>query len=167
MARQPLPRSIRADVWDKSGGACYYCGRTMHPIRDFTVDHVHPVARGGTELPANLVGACRECNARKGATQTEAGAALYVPRSEDVAITATDAAEWMHVRLTEVVGWIRRGQLDGWQECNVWYTTHRALRSLWGSEYRGAFPGLAAILAVIEANRHPANPTPATTEPTP
>ena len=31
-----------------------------------TLDHVHPVARGGSHLPGNLVAACAPCNRLKG-----------------------------------------------------------------------------------------------------
>ncbi len=41
---------------------CHYCGREGHEV-----DHLIPIARGGTDDPANLVAACRSCNARKGA----------------------------------------------------------------------------------------------------
>ena len=43
---------------------CFYCGTdiTKHP----QVDHVMPLARGGSNWPSNLVGACADCNARKG-----------------------------------------------------------------------------------------------------
>ena len=43
---------------------CFYCGTdiTEHP----SVDHYIPLARGGSNWPSNLVGACADCNARKG-----------------------------------------------------------------------------------------------------
>jgi len=44
----------RAAVWDASGGVCHYCGAAMHPVRDFTVDHVVARANGGTDDPGNL-----------------------------------------------------------------------------------------------------------------
>jgi transcriptional regulator with XRE-family HTH domain len=52
----------RADVWDKSGGVCYYCGKELHPIRDFHVDHFVATSLGGSDEPDNLVASCRECN---------------------------------------------------------------------------------------------------------
>lgn len=42
------------------GGRCYYCGSEAD-----TIDHRIPICRGGTNLPANLVPACRSCNSRK------------------------------------------------------------------------------------------------------
>lgn len=39
---------------------CVYCG---HPA--YVIDHVLPVALGGTKFPHNLVSACGDCNLRK------------------------------------------------------------------------------------------------------
>lgn len=61
---------IRADVWDRSDGTCHYCRKQMHPIRDFTVDHVVPIIRGGDHERSNLVAACYRCNLSKGARVT-------------------------------------------------------------------------------------------------
>lgn len=40
---------------------CYYCGKSLKRKRT-TIDHVRPVARGGTSDPRNLVDACHRCN---------------------------------------------------------------------------------------------------------
>ena len=42
------------------GGRCYLCGAPYQEI-----DHVIPLARGGSHWPANLRPACRSCNRRK------------------------------------------------------------------------------------------------------
>lgn len=59
-------REKRAIVWDRCRGRCCYCGVELHPFRAFTVDHVVPRSRGGSDELDNLVGACRDCNAAKG-----------------------------------------------------------------------------------------------------
>lgn len=58
----------RAQNW-----LCAYCGRGMKKEggrtdcpRGVTLDHVLPLALGGTDDPANLVACCYECNHRKG-----------------------------------------------------------------------------------------------------
>jgi len=43
-------------------GPCYLCGGTAEAL-----DHVVPLARGGSNLPDNLKPICRHCNSRKGA----------------------------------------------------------------------------------------------------
>jgi 5-methylcytosine-specific restriction endonuclease McrA len=64
----PLARiglAKRAAVWDACGGRCHYCETPLHPFRTFTVDHVIPRCRGGTNALSNLVGACPSCNGEK------------------------------------------------------------------------------------------------------
>lgn len=46
-------------------GKCAYCGRDL-PFSDMTVDHVIPLAKGGTSSIQNMVPACIQCNNRKG-----------------------------------------------------------------------------------------------------
>lgn len=43
-------------------GPCVYCGDELAG----TIDHVRPFARGGKDVPENVVSACAECNFRKG-----------------------------------------------------------------------------------------------------
>lgn len=61
--RIKLPESIRADVFERDGEKCRYCGDTNGP---FEIDHVLAVARGGGNSVSNLVVACRGCNRSKG-----------------------------------------------------------------------------------------------------
>ena len=42
------------------GDPCSYCGGSAGEI-----DHIHPIARGGTGEVMNLTSSCRTCNARK------------------------------------------------------------------------------------------------------
>lgn len=56
----------RGRVWDKCGGRCHYCGCALHPFWTFTVDHLVPKSRGGTNALDNLVAACPACNTAKG-----------------------------------------------------------------------------------------------------
>lgn len=45
------------------GNVCYYC----HQPSKLTVDHVIPLARGGTDDITNIVPACQSCNSKKNA----------------------------------------------------------------------------------------------------
>jgi len=65
--RSSISRGLKAQVWDKTAGLCWYCHEELNPFRDFTVDHVVPLARGGSNHIENLVPACGICNMRKGA----------------------------------------------------------------------------------------------------
>ena len=52
----------RAARQDYYGGRCYICGAPAEAM-----DHVIPLARGGSNWPANLRPICRSCNSMKGA----------------------------------------------------------------------------------------------------
>lgn len=44
-----------------SASRCVYCGAPVAK-GSVTIDHVHPLAKGGTSAQNNLVAACRGCN---------------------------------------------------------------------------------------------------------
>lgn len=44
-------------------GRCAYCKTSMG--EKYTIDHIEPVAKGGTNWPSNLQLLCRPCNSRK------------------------------------------------------------------------------------------------------
>lgn len=62
----PIGPKLRFRVLERCGFACTYCGRKP-PWITLHVDHVVPVALGGTNDEGNLVAACWECNTGKGA----------------------------------------------------------------------------------------------------
>lgn len=49
-----------AEIWARYGNACAYCGAPAEHT-----DHVHPLSRGGSDWPENLVPACTSCNLSK------------------------------------------------------------------------------------------------------
>jgi 5-methylcytosine-specific restriction endonuclease McrA len=51
-------------IFVRDGAACVHCGAD----EDLTIDHIIPVAAGGTDDPANLQVLCRRCNSAKGAS---------------------------------------------------------------------------------------------------
>jgi len=64
--RSAVSRDLRANVWMMTFGRCYYCGNMTNPWFTFTVDHVYPVYRGGSNDIRNLVPCCKFCNSSKG-----------------------------------------------------------------------------------------------------
>jgi 5-methylcytosine-specific restriction endonuclease McrA len=63
----------RKKLYNKQNGKCFYCGKKctlsdkkLNQKDFFTLDHVIPKARNGIDLMENLVGACFECNNKKG-----------------------------------------------------------------------------------------------------
>jgi len=66
-ARDPLPAQLRFRILARDGFRCRYCGRPGNaPGVVLHVDHVVPVAAGGTTIEDNLLTACEECNLGKG-----------------------------------------------------------------------------------------------------
>lgn len=60
-------RKLKKSQWWKTKlnqGLCHYCGKKFSPS-ELTMDHIVPVARGGTSTAGNVVPACRACNATK------------------------------------------------------------------------------------------------------
>ena len=48
-----------------ASGLCHYCGRKFK-FKELTLDHIVPLARGGTTAAGNVVPACLDCNKQKG-----------------------------------------------------------------------------------------------------
>lgn len=65
-AKRNRPNTLRADVWSKTGGKCWYCGIDLNPFKNFHVEHMQPKSKGGTDALDNLVPACSDCNLSKG-----------------------------------------------------------------------------------------------------
>ncbi len=66
-ARDPLPARVRFSVLQRDGFRCTYCGRPGNePGVVLHIDHVVPIAAGGSSAEDNLVTACQECNLGKG-----------------------------------------------------------------------------------------------------
>lgn len=66
-----VSKRTRFEVLRRDNYTCRYCGASA-PDVELTVDHVVPVALGGTDNPDNLVTACRDCNAGKASTSPDA-----------------------------------------------------------------------------------------------
>lgn len=67
--RKPLPPRVRYEVLERDGYTCQYCGAKA-PDVTLHVDHIVPVAEGGTDDTGNLVTACEYCNTGKGSLPT-------------------------------------------------------------------------------------------------
>ena len=79
-----ISRRLRYEVLRRDSYTCRYCGAKAPDVK-MTVDHVVPVALGGTDEPANLVAACGDCNGGKTSSSPDA------PLVADV---AADALRW-------------------------------------------------------------------------
>ena len=62
----PIPyRQNKHVLFGQQEGLCGGC-RVMFPFRNFTIDHVVPQSRGGTDHLDNLQLLCGACNSLKG-----------------------------------------------------------------------------------------------------
>lgn len=80
-----LPKSVIAQVENKTDGRCAYCGKEFSSYEDMneenfhqafyfdllTFDHVVPKSAGGDDSEENLLPVCRSCNSKKGAMPLE------------------------------------------------------------------------------------------------
>lgn len=76
-----LTKRTRFEVLKRDNHTCRYCGGTA-PDVVLTVDHVTPVALGGSDDPSNLVAACRDCNYGKASTSPDAATVEDVKQTD-------------------------------------------------------------------------------------
>jgi hypothetical protein len=90
-----VSKRIRYEILRRDQNACQYCG-SMAPDVALTIDHVVPVALGGSDDPTNLAAACRDCNAGKTSIPADA------PIVERVSLAAASFKLALHDRLAEL-----------------------------------------------------------------
>ena len=61
---------FRERILRRERGRCFYCGRTLR-AREWSLDHVISIARGGSDRASNLVASCAPCNWDKGLSPAE------------------------------------------------------------------------------------------------
>lgn len=78
--RIAISKKLRFEVFKRDSFACVYCGASA-PTVVLHVDHLKPVASGGDNDIMNLVTACFDCNAGKGARELSDQSALAKQRA--------------------------------------------------------------------------------------
>lgn len=68
-----VPPLNNHELFRRDGYMCMYCG-AKHSAHQLTRDHVVPLSKGGRDIWANVVTACRACNTRKGSRAPERAA---------------------------------------------------------------------------------------------
>ena len=79
-----VSKRLRYEIFRRDNHACRYCGASA-PDVPLRVDHVTPVALGGTDEPGNLVTSCEPCNNGKSSSS---------PDATHVAAVSDDALRW-------------------------------------------------------------------------
>lgn len=59
--RRSIRKSVRFEVFKRDAFTCQYCGAKA-PDAVLQVDHINPVANGGTDDILNLITSCQDCN---------------------------------------------------------------------------------------------------------
>ena len=63
-------RRFRWYLWCRDSGRCQYCGKELHPLEEWHIEHIVPYS-AAKDWPyindeQNLVVSCKRCNLRKG-----------------------------------------------------------------------------------------------------
>jgi 5-methylcytosine-specific restriction endonuclease McrA len=61
----------RWDIYERDGARCYLCGEDIHR-KDFELDHIIPLAKGGGHIRGNVAATHKSCNRSKGAKEVGA-----------------------------------------------------------------------------------------------
>lgn len=59
-------KEVKENILRKSDGLCAHCGCRVAVGDNFTVEHVVPISKGGTNELVNIVALCHACNTTKG-----------------------------------------------------------------------------------------------------
>lgn len=81
MARKAISKTLRFEVFKRDCFKCQYCGAEA-PKAVLHVDHIHPVAKGGTNDILNLITSCSDCNSGKGARTLSDDSAVAKQRAQ-------------------------------------------------------------------------------------
>lgn len=81
MARKPIKKSVRFDVFKRDSFTCQYCGEKA-PDVVLELDHITPVADGGDNDILNLLTSCKSCNSGKSDRPLADTAAIDKRRSQ-------------------------------------------------------------------------------------
>lgn len=108
-----VSKRLRYEILRRDSHACRYCGAKAPDVK-VTIDHVLPVALGGTDTPENLVTACADCNSGKTST---------TPDAPLVADVAEDALRW--------AGAMARAAEEAMEDTQAREKTHKAFLKAW------------------------------------
>lgn len=82
VGRQPIPNRLRHAVFQKDKYRCRECGRGKEDGVSLEIDHIIPVAKGGTNDINNLQTLCKDCNRGKATDEWVGGE--YTTRTANI-----------------------------------------------------------------------------------
>lgn len=147
--RKPLSKRVRFEVFTRDAFRCHYCGAAPE-MAELQVDHVVPVAMGGTNHIDNLTTACAQCNSGK--------SAHALPRP--ILVEAGSDLSNMLARLAEIEEqarrrrdlWLARQCISGQCETMLrWLSLHADAIDDVSKEWPWRAAGLAELVRGLEA----------------
>lgn len=117
MSRRNLSQRSRFEILKRDGFRCGYCGK-QPPEVVLEVDHIQPVADGGTNDPVNLITSCHACNAGKSSillTQKAPSQAATAKLEKDRLEQMAELNRWLHEKNKVIDGWVNQVS-DVWIE---------------------------------------------------
>lgn len=79
--RRPISKTLRFEVFKRDSFKCQYCGSEAPNVL-LHIDHIKPVAAGGTNELTNLITSCMACNLGKSDTPLTDQAAVNKARAQ-------------------------------------------------------------------------------------
>lgn len=117
--RKSLPKKVRFEVLKRDKFTCQYCGATA-PDAVLHIDHIEPVATGGSDEIVNLITACAGCNLGKGAVRLDDDAAVNKQRRH------LEAMEDRRQQLQMMAEWRQEVADTRSEECRIAVTAFNA-----------------------------------------
>lgn len=96
--RKTLSKKIRFEVFKRDSFQCQYCGRNA-PEVVLQIDHIEPIAKGGSNDIMNLVTSCENCNSGKGVRGLDDNSVVMKQKKQ------LDAVNERRVQLQMLVQW--------------------------------------------------------------
>lgn len=144
--RRGLSKRVRFEVFKRDLFTCQYCGATP-PGAVLEVDHIEPVAEGGSDEEGNLVTACWDCNRGKAARLLSVAPESLSERAERIAEAEAQLAGYRAVMREQQ----ERKEADVWEVVEVLFSATETTHARFGSVQR--FLERLPLEAVLEAAR--------------
>lgn len=124
MPRKAISKKLRFDIFKRDSFKCQYCGSSP-PSVILHVDHINPVAAGGTNNIDNLITSCSACNLGKSCTPLT-----------DIPKSLKDKADEIKEREMQIIGYNKILQEKSARiESEAWAVAETLERSNGLSEY--------------------------------
>lgn len=94
--RKAIPKKTRFEVLKRDKFTCQYCGRQA-PDVVLNIDHITPIAKGGTNEITNLITSCFDCNSGKSDRELSDDAVVKKQKAQlDMIQERREQLEMMH-----------------------------------------------------------------------